>query len=143
MISRRPFRIGSLEIEAFDLVHSHVAPAVGLRISAGSKTVFYAPDLVDIEDKRAALMSIDVYIGDGSFLTAPHVRSKAGVAFGHTSVREQLAWCKKAGIRRAIFTHCGSQIVRAGKDLDASLQRLAVSNGVEARLAVDGMKVAL
>ena len=49
--------------------HSILAPAVGYRVSAGHACIFYAPDLIFIHDRAAALKEVQIYIGDGATLT--------------------------------------------------------------------------
>jgi hypothetical protein len=46
--------------------HSIRAPAVGYRIDAGRAAVFYAPDLVSIDEEQTALTGLDLYICDGA-----------------------------------------------------------------------------
>jgi hypothetical protein len=58
---------------------------------------------------------------------------------GFSFVVAQLAWCKEAGVRRAIFTHCGSAIVRGDtRKLNAMLRELGREYGIDARIAFDG-----
>ena len=48
------------------------------------------------------------------------------------------------GVPRAIFTHCGSQIVGGdGRVLGALVRRLGRERGIEARIAYDGMQLSL
>jgi hypothetical protein len=56
---------------------------------------------------------IDVYIGDGATLTRSLIRRRAGTRIGHAPVARQLHWCYEARVQQAVFTHCGSQIVRS------------------------------
>ena len=86
-----------------------------------------------------ALGGIDVYIGDGATIRRTMVRKRDGRLIGHTSVVAQLGWCKQAAVHWAVFTHCGSPIVRgnAGK-MHAALWRLGREHGVEACFACDG-----
>ena len=51
--------------EAFAVEHSILAPAVGYRVSAGHARIFYAPDLIFIQDRAAAFKGVQIYIGDG------------------------------------------------------------------------------
>jgi phosphoribosyl 1,2-cyclic phosphodiesterase len=44
---REPFKIGAIGVEAFPVIHSIRAPAVGYRVRAGRAAIFYVPDLVD------------------------------------------------------------------------------------------------
>ena len=124
--------------------HSILAPAVGYRISAGKATVFYAPDLIFIHDRAAALRDVQVYIGDGATLTRSFIRKRGKTLIGHATVRTQLTWCEKEGVPRAIITHCGSEIVSGNeRKLLTRLRTMAAERGVDARIAHDGMKLIL
>jgi phosphoribosyl 1,2-cyclic phosphodiesterase len=139
-----PFRIGSIAFEAVPVEHSLNAPAVGYRIRAGKARLFYVPDIAVLPDPPRALHGLSVYIGDGASITRPIVRRRGANYIGHASIRTQLAWCRDSGIPHAIFTHCGSEIVRAdGRQSNAAIRRLGRENGVDARLAHDGMVLAL
>ena len=53
--------------------------------------------------------------------------------------RCQLDWCAKAHVYRAIFTHCGSPIVRGdARVLSATVRQLGCEHDIDARLACDG-----
>ena len=53
-------------------------------------------------------------------------------------------WCANEDVRRAIITHCGSEIVTTDeRKLRAKLRAMAAERGVEAGIAHDGMKVKL
>jgi phosphoribosyl 1,2-cyclic phosphodiesterase len=141
---RRPFRIGDIRFEAFPVIHSTRAPAVGYRVSAGRVTVFYAPDLVYIDDRAQALAGARVYIGDGATLSQSFVRKISGTLIGHTPVSTQLTWCKKEGVPRAVITHCGSEIVEGDeRSLGARIRKMGAERGVKARIAYDGMQMVL
>jgi phosphoribosyl 1,2-cyclic phosphodiesterase len=138
---RTPFDVGGIRIEAFPAVHSTRAPAVGYRIRAGRHTVFYAPDLVYIEDRAAALAGVRLYIGDGATVDESFVRKIDRALVGHTPVRTQLTWCGKEGVPEAIVTHCGSQIVEGDeRTLGAQIRRMGKERGVKATIAHDGME---
>jgi hypothetical protein len=63
---------------------------------------------------------------------------------GHAPVIAQLDWCEEAGVRHAIFTHCGSPIVRGNAaKIDAVVRRLGVERGIDARIAVDGLRLSI
>lgn len=50
----------------------------------------------------------------------------------------------KEGVPRAIFTHCGSRIVKGyERTLGAQVREMAEERGVEAEIAYDGMEVVL
>ena len=90
---------------------------------------------------RAVPHGIDVYIGDGATLTRPLIRRRAGTRIGHAPVATQLHWCCEARVRQAVFTHCGSQIVRSdARRLNFLLRRLGRKRHVDARIACDGCR---
>jgi phosphoribosyl 1,2-cyclic phosphodiesterase len=110
---RTPFEVEGTRFEAFPVEHSLRAPTVGFRITLGDAVMFYVPDVVVILDRRAALSGIKLYVGDGSAIARPIIRLCHGARIGHASIHQQLAWCAEEGVPKAIFTHCGSEIVRA------------------------------
>src|SRR5215831_14960269 len=59
-------KICGITFEAFPVAHSILAPAVGYRVNAGAGIIFYAPDMVFIHDRAAALKAVQIYIGDGA-----------------------------------------------------------------------------
>jgi phosphoribosyl 1,2-cyclic phosphodiesterase len=140
---RKPQRIGGIGFEAFDLEHSLRAPAVGYRITAGTVSLFYAPDVVSIHDQNEALAGISLYVGDGAAVTRAIIRHRDGRPIGHASIRTQLDWCSAAGVPRAIFTHCGSEIVRDHERAAARVAALGQERDVGAQIAFDGMELTL
>jgi ribonuclease BN (tRNA processing enzyme) len=141
---RRPLETAGSAFEAFEVEHSTRCPAVGYRIGAGRVVVFYVPDVVFIHERDEALRGIDLTIGDGATLDRSRVRRRGRRRIGHTPVRTQLTWCEKAGVGRAVFTHCGSPIV-AGDErrLGARLRAWGRERGVQASIAHDGLEVVL
>jgi phosphoribosyl 1,2-cyclic phosphodiesterase len=138
------FSISGLRFEAFAVTHSVRAPAVGYRITAGAVAMFYVPDVVAIHHRKRALAGVSLYIGDGASLVRPILRQSHGRRIGHTTIRAQLRWCACAGVRNAIFTHCGSGIVGGhARRVGRTLQRLARERGVAAAIAHDGLTVTL
>lgn len=137
-------RIRGIQLEAFPVVHSVRAPAVGLRISAGATRVFYVPDVVEIPDRHQALSRIAAYIGDGASIVRPIIRrskTDEGTRIGHASIVTQLDWCRSEGVPRMIVTHCGSALVGADeRSVVARLRKLGRERGVEVILAHDGME---
>jgi len=133
-----------ITFEAFPVEHSILSPAVGYRVSAGRARIFYAPDLIFIHERSAALKDVQLYIGDGATVTRSFIRKRGKALIGHSSVRTQLTWCQKEGVPRAIITHCGSEIVTGDeREISAKLRAIAAERGVEVRIAYDGMKVTL
>jgi phosphoribosyl 1,2-cyclic phosphodiesterase len=139
-----PVKIGGIYFEAFPLEHSIRAPAVGYRIAVDQVSAFYAPDVVSIHDRREALRGIQLYIGDGASVTRSILRKCGNRFIGHASIRTQLEWCRNEGVRRAIFTHCGTEIVTGDRDvIHKKVTALGEQAGVEASVALDGMKLIL
>jgi phosphoribosyl 1,2-cyclic phosphodiesterase len=141
---RTPFRVGGAHFEAFPVEHSIRAPAVGYRVTADRATFFYVPDLAALPDQNAALRGIELYVGDGATITRSMVRRRDHTLIGHAPVAAQLEWCAGEGVPRAIFTHCGSGIVRSdGRNVAARIRRLGAAYGIEASLAHDGLNLTL
>lgn len=141
---RSPIEIRGITFEAFPVVHSTRAPAVGYRVTAGVVSVFYVPDVVYIEDREAALGGAKAYIGDGATIDRSMVRKPGDTLIGHTPVRTQLTWCKKLGVPTMYVTHCGAQIVDADpEEAAATIDEYAEERGVEAVVACDGTEVVL
>jgi hypothetical protein len=141
---RRPFEVEGITFEAFPVEHSIRCPAVGYRITAGDVTVFYAPDVVHIPEREAALRGCALYVGDGATLVKSFVRKRGDQLVGHAPVRTQLGWCAKEGVPRMVVTHCGTEIVTGdAAEIDAKLGELGRERGVRVELAHDGMELVL
>ena len=144
VVPGEPFEIGALRFVAFPVEHSLRAPAVGYRVARGGSSFVYLPDVARIADPRATLAGIDLYVGDGASITRPILRRRDAVLIGHASIRTQLDWCAEGGVRKALFTHCGSQIVKG--DEQAIAQRvhdLGRAVRVQASIASDGLEIDL
>lgn len=142
--SRKPFSASNVTFEAFPVEHSTRAPAVGYRITAGVVTIFYVPDVIYIHDRDEAFDGIDLYVGDATTLTQSRVRQIDDRLVGHTPVRTQLTWCRKEDTDRAVFTHCGAEIIEGDeRTLGAELRAMADERDVEARIAHDGQQMVL
>ncbi|MGE3528835.1 MAG: MBL fold metallo-hydrolase [Methyloceanibacter sp.] len=142
--AREAFAIGGVTFEAFPVEHSLRAPAVGFRVKGGRSTVFYAPDLAAIPQQGAALRQIALYIGDGATVVRSMVRMRGRVRIGHAPISAQLDWCEAEGVTRAIFTHCGSGIVKGdAKRIAARIEQLGKERGVDAGVAYDGLTLKL
>jgi phosphoribosyl 1,2-cyclic phosphodiesterase len=137
-------KICGIEFEAFAVEHSLLAPTVGYRVNAGRACIFYAPDLIFIHDRAAALKNAQIYIGDGATFTRSFIRKRGERLIGHAATSVQIAWCAKEGVPRAIITHCGSEIVTGDeRNLAARLRAMGAERGVETRIAHDGMELVL
>lgn len=141
---RQPVDFRGLILEAFSVQHSIRAPAVGYRVSAGRAAIFYAPDLVFIHERAAALQGCRLYIGDGATVSRSFVRRSGDQLFGHTPVSTQLTWCRKEGVEKMIVSHCGNEIVQGEAEgiLD-TIAALARERQVAVEVAHDGMEVRL
>src|SRR5208337_3382746 len=110
---RKAVVIGGIRFSAIPVQRSMRAPAVGYRVSAKDCCFFYLPDVAELPKAADALRGIDVYIGDGATVKRSMVRRRGSEWVGHAPIVRQLDWCAKAHVRLAVFTHCGSPIVRA------------------------------
>jgi len=134
----RAVTIGGVRFKAYRVEHSIRAPAVGYHVSAKAASFFYLPDVARLPHAATTLRGIGTYIGDGATLRRSMVRMKRGVSIGHASIATQLEWCASAHVHRAIFTHCGSAIVRGNaRAVDALVRKLGRDYGIDARLASD------
>jgi phosphoribosyl 1,2-cyclic phosphodiesterase len=141
---RTPMKICGITFEAFTVEHSILSPAVGYRVSAGRACIFYAPDLIFIHERSAALKNVQIYIGDGATVTRAFIRKRGKALIGHSLVRTQLTWCQKEGVPCAIITHCGSEIATGSeREMSAKIREIAAERRVDVRIAYDGMKVKL
>jgi len=136
---KRSVAIGGLRFKAYPVQHSIRAPAVGYRVTANAEAFFYLPDVAKLPNPAEALHGVDVYIGDGATMRRSMVRAKEGTLIGHAPIPAQLDWCAQAHVRRGIFTHCGSPIVRGDpRVLSATIRKLGREYGIDAGLACDG-----
>lgn len=133
-----------ISFEAFRVEHSIRCPAVGYKIRTGKECFFYSPDVVYIPDRAEVFAEIGIYIGDGATMSRSMVRKKGDQIFGHAAIPTQLTWCQKENVPRAIFTHCGSEVVTEDPSaIAAKLQTLAEKHEVKAEFAYDGMEMKL
>jgi phosphoribosyl 1,2-cyclic phosphodiesterase len=140
--ARHPFALAGLLVEAWPVEHSVLAPAVGYRVTRGSSRLFYVPDIAHLPNPVAALRDVDLFAGDGATLDRPLIRRRGSLRIGHATIRTQLEWCAAAGVRNAVFTHCGSAVVRSEpREIAGALAAMARELGVRARFAYDGMRM--
>jgi len=145
MNKRKKTKIGSIFIEAFSVIHSINSPCVGYKIQAGRKKIFYAPDIVWIRGMKTALKDTILFIGDGATICRPMIRKskKTKEIFGHTTIKQQLTWCKKYNIPKMIVTHCGSNIVKNEKKAKKAIEELAKKRNVKVKIAHDNMQITI
>ncbi len=138
----RPIVIDGVRFRAWTVQHSIRAPAVGYRVYACGRSLFYVPDVAWLPNAPHALRGVEIYIGDGASLTRPLVRRRPGTLIGHAAMETQLDWCREAHVPHAIFSHCGSQIVGGdARRLNPLLRRLGRRREVNARFACDGLRL--
>lgn len=139
---RDAIKISNMIIKAFTVEHSTRAPAVGFKITAGNARIFYVPDLVYIHERDEALRNVQLYIGDGATVSRSMVRKRDDNLIGHTPMRTQLTWCQKEGVPKAVFTHCGSEIVNGDeRKIGAAVRQMAKERGVNVQIAYDGLEL--
>ena len=141
----RPVRVGPFRLVGYPVIHSVRCPCMAVRLTAEGRTLVYSGDIVAFPRPDSVLPGADLYIGDGSTLSGTLVRRHpSGALIGHTSVRAQLGWLAKAGIRRAVFSHFGrGPIVMGERALGAALRQLAEERapGCDVSAARDGLRV--
>ena len=139
MLLKKSVAIGGLRFKAYPVQHSIRAPAVGYRVSAKPGCFFYLPDVAKLANAPDVLRGVGIYIGDGATIRRSMARMKEGTLIGHAPITAQLDWCAKAHVRRAIFTHCGSPIVRGDpRASNAIVRKFGRERGIDACLANDG-----
>lgn len=139
----KPVSLGPFRVTPFPVLHSVRCPCVAARIEGADTVLVYSGDIIAFEDPGAALPGADLYIGDGSTLKGSLVRRHAsGALMGHTTVRAQLGWLGKFGVRRAIFSHFGTGPIEMGEPaLKRALGELAAEKapGCRVSAARDGL----
>jgi phosphoribosyl 1,2-cyclic phosphodiesterase len=144
VMSYVPFASCGVHFEAFPVEHSIRAPAVGYRVMADGAVFFYVPDVAAIGDRRKALGGLELYIGDGATITRSMVRSRDHMLIGHAPIVAQLDWCEAEGITRAVFTHCGSRIVKATpRTVEDRVKKLGAERNLDASIAFDSLTLTL
>ncbi|MEP6769906.1 MAG: MBL fold metallo-hydrolase [Acidobacteriota bacterium] len=140
--------LGPFRVTTFEVIHSIRCPCVAARIETPEGTLVYSGDIVSFATGAArdeALAGADVYVGDGSTLTASLVRRHgSGALVGHTTIRAQLGWLGKANVPEAVFSHFGDGPIAMGdRDLERAIQDLARKAAPECRTraARDGLEV--
>jgi len=135
-------KAGPFRLTAHPVAHSVRCPCSAVRIEAGKKVFVYSGDIVSFEEPGSALAGAALYVGDGSTLRGSLVRRhRSGALIGHTTVRAQLGWLAKAGVKRAIFSHFGKEPIELGDDrLKSELAKLAAEKAPDCRVeaATDG-----
>jgi phosphoribosyl 1,2-cyclic phosphodiesterase len=140
LLMRHPISVGGLQVEAWPVDHATNAPTVGFRVSARGVAIFYAPDVARLKNPSRVLGGVDLYVGDGACVARPLIRRRGLALIGHATIATQLEWCDVAGVRHAIFTHCGSAIVRSDRRrIEAQIRAMGRSHDCVARIAHDGM----
>jgi ribonuclease BN (tRNA processing enzyme) len=135
-------RAGPFRIALFPVLHSTRCPATAALLETQHARVLYSGDVVAFPEPEQAFPGVDLYVGDGSTLERSLVRRLAGgVLVGHTTVRAQLGWLDRFGVRRAIFSHFGTDPIAMGDDrLGENVRRLAEEKAprCDASIASDG-----
>ena len=139
-----PIPIGDLTLEAIPLHHSERSPSVGFRLTTTRTRIFYSSDVALLPDPHRALRNVQLYIGDGTSHRTPFLRTGKNGPLGHSSIESQLKWCNDEKIPRAIFTHCGEELISdQAVEIEKEIQTLGEELGVETLIAWDGMEMIL
>jgi phosphoribosyl 1,2-cyclic phosphodiesterase len=107
--------------------------------------IFYVPDVAWIKDRKAAMHNIERYIGDGATVKHSMARKPSDTIIGHVSIQTQLTWCQKMRVKKAIFTHLGSQVVEENEQkIQKQIIAMAQERGLEeADIADDNLSIIL
>ena len=144
---RVPAKICEITFEAFPVEHSIRVQIYGQGYCVSvwrSERLLLAGRSFHPRTRRGAEEQSRIYIGDGATISRPLVRKRGEVLIGHVPIRTQLGWCMKEHVPRAIFTHCGTEIVTGDeRRLAAKLRSMGAKRGIEVRIAYDRMEVAL
>jgi phosphoribosyl 1,2-cyclic phosphodiesterase len=140
-------KVGPFALTLFPVVHSVRCPCTAVRLEAEGRTLLYSGDVVSFEDADRAFRGPVTYVGDGSTLSGSLVRRHpTGALVGHTTVRAQLGWLGRYGVRRAVFSHFGKGPIEMGDEaLRIGVAELAREKAphCEASIAVDGLELEL
>jgi len=135
-------RVGPFGITLLTVAHSVRCPCTAVRIEAPGIVLLYSGDVVAFPNPETALSGVDFYVGDGSTLTESLVRRhKSGALIGHATIRAQLGWLGRRGVRRAIFAHFGKGPIDMGDgELRRRVAELASEKApdCEVEIATDG-----
>jgi len=136
---RRPYRVGSFRLEAFPVEHSLRAPAVGYRIEAGRAEIFYAPDL-GRDPRPPGGAGRPRPLRRWRRRDHPRDHPPAGRQGDRPRLHPSPAnWCAANHVPRAVFTHCGSEIVKGDAPaVAARVEALGRRRSVRARLPTTG-----
>lgn len=133
--------ICGVSFQPIKVLHSLKAPAVSFRISIDKKTFFYSGDIAYLPDQKRNLKNVNLYIGDGSAVQKSLIRKKNSQIYGHASVKTQINWCTHAGIKSAIFTHCGTELVTKARINEKYIQKLGTEKNLSVSVAHDGLVI--
>jgi hypothetical protein len=106
--------------------------------------IFYAPSVACIHYRHDALRGVNLYIGGGATLEQALARRRTDTDRGLAPVSTQLTWCRQAGIRRAIITDCGHDIIESDlRRLSMKIKAQGRNRDIDVRIAYDGLEIVL
>jgi len=120
-----PFQINGFTITSHKVVHSTLAPTNCYKIKIGERVILYAPDVLEIPNRKQVLENVDIYVGDGDGISRGIVRTdKKERRVGHASIKEQIKWANEAQIPEILFTHIG-HVEKTHEELTKEIQKMA------------------
>lgn len=139
---RQAFQLGPFTVTAIPVLHSHITPTYGFRITWDGVSIWYAPDIAAFmseQDKELALNGVDLFIGDGS-RSFGTLRWHEDTLIGHAPYSTQCAWAKAFEIPGVIFTHFGEEWLSLTPSRKKKLkEELERDYGLDVRFAEDGL----
>jgi len=142
-------KVGNLWITPIPVSHSIRYPTCGYIIETKRMKIAFFPDVLSIRpEDRKHLSDADFYVGDGAFIVDKPGRvrrdKETGKVWGHATIIDQIKWCKKQGVKRAIITHLGTWAITAGEEkVREKMRELSKQYDIKVRAAYDGLSIDL
>ncbi|MHA1614824.1 MAG: MBL fold metallo-hydrolase, partial [Candidatus Thorarchaeota archaeon] len=147
MLRYNPYRVDGIILRAIPVSHSIKCPTNGFIVTVAGTRIGYFPDVLSITLRKQVLKNLEIYIGDGSYLTNLPGRVRrdpsTGRPYGHALMRDQVKWAKEAGAKVVIFTHFGKQAIEHPEQLQKAFEEWKKEFDIEILEATDGMVLEL
>jgi hypothetical protein len=146
----RWFDVGPFRAKLYPTLHSKgkITPSYALKIETKDEIILYLSDFIGFRGagrQAEALEDVDVIILDGSSVRREIVRrdQETGEIYGHASLERQIRMASRAGIRHALVTHLGANLVMNPERTEYALARIGSDHGVDVEILRDGMSIQL
>ncbi len=109
----RPLLIGSMQIDAFPVLHQEQPPSLGYKIRAGDRKVVYTGDCGWSEDLIERARCTDLFICECSFF---ETRSE-----GHLDYPRIAENARRLGAKRIVLSHLGREVLARRSEVSLEL----------------------